>query len=742
MSAIPADKIAKATPGIGWDGRTMVEMIAESERLLADTGHYWGVRDLTIKENDPIRYEKIWSRLRGGLVGARETACNISASPIVREIGELCFGLFTPEGDSITLSTGIMAHIHTMSEAIKHIVRSDYESNPGIEDGDIFVNNDPQLGDVHNADVQEFVPIFWEGELVAWAAGVTHEIDIGAPQPSGMPIGTVNRYEDGYILSCEKVGSNDTLHRDYQYRSEGATRMPFYWVLDEKCRIAACHMIRSTVLSLIAEEGIDTFKAFIREVIEDTRRAFITRIKEMLVPGVYRSPSFMDVPHAGDAGVMPDYAAVDSLMNCPLKLTIDADASFDLDVDGASRWGYHSFNCTPSGLQGGLWVTLCQTLIPNDKVNDGAYLATTFNTPYGTWANPDNKNVSNTLSWMFLIPCFTGLVHSLSRGFAGRGYLEEVIAAYPFTGNITQGGGINHHGHDGSWSNFEHSCCGISARWAWDGETSCAAVWNPEGDMGDVEAWEILEPMLYLGRNIRPNSGGLGKFRGGSGFESIRMVYGTERQVLYHAREGHVHQCSGLFGGYPGATGYRHTIKNTDMQERFEKLLPYPVDDVDPENSHISANVVADETRDRHLYHRPDPHKEYDLYLSQICGGHGLGDVLERDPELVVRDINEGHLLARYADAHGVVAAEDADGIWKVDSAATAARRAQLRKRRLERSTSAQEWIDRERERVTTMDFIEPVRKMHRESCELSENWLNDYRAFWQLPDDWTPPAA
>ena len=60
--------------------------------------------DLALKDSDPIGYEKLFARLRGGLVSARETALNISASPIVRELGELCFALYTPEGDSIALS--------------------------------------------------------------------------------------------------------------------------------------------------------------------------------------------------------------------------------------------------------------------------------------------------------------------------------------------------------------------------------------------------------------------------------------------------------------------------------------------------------------------------------------------------------------------------------------------------------------------------------------------------------------
>ena len=57
-----------------------------------------------------------------------------------------------------------------------------------------------------------------------------------------------------------------------------------------------------------------------------------------------------------------------------------------------------------------------------------------------------------------------------------------------------------------------------------DGLDYAAAMWNPEGDMADVEIWEILEPLLYLGRRIKPNTAGPGKYRGGSGFESLRPV--------------------------------------------------------------------------------------------------------------------------------------------------------------------------------------------------------------------------
>lgn len=139
----------RAHKPIGWDGATAREMLETAERRFAETGSCYGLTgDLELQERDPIGYEKLFSRLRGGLVSARETALNISASPIVKEIGELSFMLYTPEGDSIALSTGIIVHVHTASDAIKWMLRHDYEQNPGIRPRDIFSNNDSTIGDV------------------------------------------------------------------------------------------------------------------------------------------------------------------------------------------------------------------------------------------------------------------------------------------------------------------------------------------------------------------------------------------------------------------------------------------------------------------------------------------------------------------------------------------------------------------------------------------------------------------
>src|SRR5699024_11804899 len=109
---------------------------------------------------------------------AREMARRISASPGVREVGEMVVALYTPEGDAISISTGIMVHVHTMSRFIKWMIQNGYEEHPGIRPGDIFADNDDFIGTVHVPDVMDVMPIYYEGDLIVWVGAVAHELDV------------------------------------------------------------------------------------------------------------------------------------------------------------------------------------------------------------------------------------------------------------------------------------------------------------------------------------------------------------------------------------------------------------------------------------------------------------------------------------------------------------------------------------------------------------------------------------
>jgi N-methylhydantoinase B len=709
----------QARTPIGWDGQTLAEMLQSSERRFAETGCYQGLTSMALKDSDPLQFEKLFSRVRGGIVSARETALNISASPIVRELGEICFALYTPEGDNVALSTGIIVHVHTMSEAIKFMVRNGWEDNPEIRPGDIFANNQPTLGDVHNADVQTFVPIFDpEGhELVAWAGGVIHVMDIGASTPGGVCVAPTTRFDDGIDLHCMKIGEGDRLASWHMKRVSMQSRAPGLYILDERCRLAGCHMIRDTIERLVLEEGFDTLKQFMREAIEDGRRAFKHRARSLLVPGRYRSAGFTEARYA-DKTEMPKRARRDQILHGAYEAVVDADGRFTTDLRGCSAWGWHSFNATPAAQQGMQWILFTQTLICNDKINDGAYYATELKLTRGSWADLGDAPCSSSFPWMPMFCTSTGYLRAISRALQSRGYIEEIVGTYTVPGNVAQGGGMDQYGQISGFMNFEIGAQGQGGKYVLDGLDYGAAVFNPEGDMGDIEMWELVKPMIYLGRRIKPYTGGIGRHRGGSSFESLLLVHGTPDFEIENIGTGGMFTSPGIFGGYPGAQAYVHNVYGSDIYDQAAAGAGYPVRDVSGEELAMGAfggeHVVKQDP-----FTLMQAVKTGDLYLSSGRGGGGLGDPLLRSDEAIEADVAGGHIQPEWARrAYGQ---EDRDAV---------------RRRRLERSRPALEWWAQQRQRILAQDLIEPVKCMYAESMRLEPGWAAEYRGFWDLPDD------
>lgn len=729
-----------AGKGIGWGGKTLAQMLEETEAATRAAGAYAGLKGSPLRDADPMRFEKAFSKLRGALVSARETAMRVSASPIVRNIGELCFSLYTPEGDSVVLSTGIIVHVHTMSEAIKYMIRQGYENAPGIRPGDIFCNNDPAIGDVHTADVATIVPIFHDKELIGWAAGVTHQVDIGASVQGHDPVQTQNRFEDGYCIPCEKIGENDVVSNVHRKRSQLAVRTPMFWDLDEKARVAGCHMVRNAVERIINEEGIDYYKQFVREAVEEARRIFRARVRERLVPGVYRAASFSEVAFVEKPEGKIERSRPDLIMHAPVELTVTPEGDLRFSMEGASKYGPHPFNCSLASMQGALWVLLSQTLFYDGRVNDGAYLAVEHHFPKGSWANPDDPYVAYGTAWGFLIPAYTGLFRSISRGFYARGLREEVVSGYGFTGDAGQGGGLLENGLYFPLAAFDLSSVGLGAGAVRDGLDYGYAVWNPECDMGDIEVWESMELGLpWLARGVKIDTAGFGKYRGATAWENVRVASGVRQALHYVVRpDGLLFHGAGLMGGYPHATGYRFYHLNTNFAEVAREKKPYPLREGDPEHSDIEAMLEGTPRRSERSHTLGQVLQNGDIVLGNMSGGPGFGDPLERDPERVAHDLDEGVYTKEMAGrVYGVVCVFDESGrTWRVDVSATQAKRGDMKKARKQRGIGFDEFYDRERARILNGQLAAPVKQMYRESMELSPSWAAHFRTFWRLPDD------
>lgn len=716
----------------------LLDQLLESERSLRETGHYLGLEDLTLREDNPLTYESLHTKLRSMVVSARELARRISASPGVREVGESVVALYTPEGDAISLSTGIMVHVHTASRFIKWMIQNGYEEDPGIRPGDIFANNDAFIGTVQAPDVIDVMPIHHDGELIGWVAAVCHELEVGGITPGGDVALAQERYTEGLMVSAEKVGENDTLRRDYLIRLERNLRMPIYWVLDEKAKVAACLDVRDQVLALIDDVGVDYYRQATREFIEEGRRSQLARVRQLTVPGTYRGHTFFGHVTEGKQGVLP-LGNRNWLYAIPMEMEISAEGKLALDFEGTNSWGYHSMNCTPAGMDGGLFVTLTQHMNFDGKVNDGAWMATEMNLPEGTWTNPMKEDVATATSWALLLPAFGVFQRLLSRGFLGRGFQEEVFVGQVNSPMIEMGG-ESQYGEGFGIALFECAAAGSGALGIKDGIDTGYVGWNPESDMGNMEVWEQDMPMLYLGRSISPNSGGFGRYRGGNGFESVWTVENTPQLIVATSEHSsRVFDNAGMCGGYPAPTvQLHHAVHGADIKERGDRGEPLPhAIGADPHASDIER-FTDGETKIVEGPYLAEPLRSGDVFSHSYNGGGGYGDPLERDPASVARDVANGYVTPDAARMVYGVVVDQSTGAAVVNADATARRREEIRSERRTETVPVSEWIEQTRPQITKAGFAAEVREMYRDSMELSEQFASEFREFWSLPEDFT----
>src|SRR2546421_223907 len=561
---------------------------------------------------------------------------------------------------------------------------------------------------------------------------------VGLYTPDGDVYLAQERFTEGLFVCAEKIGENDQIRRDYLLRVERNLRSPLYWILDEKAKVSACLEVRQKVLELVDEVGADYFKRATKEYIEEGREAHLERMKVQTVPGRYRGGTFFGHLYKGKAGVLP-FANEDLLVPIPVELTIDRDGLMTLDFEGTGPWGWNANNCCEAAMEGGVFVSLTQFMDFDGKVNDGAWLATRLKLPPGTWTNPDNIMVATACSWALLLPAFGTFHRLMSRAFLAHGFKEEIFVGQVNT-PFFEGGGISQYGTRFGGSNFELAAGGSGARGIMDGLDTGYAGWNPESDMGNVEIWELSLPILYLGRKIWPDSAGAGKFRGGVGFTSLYRIHRTPMFTLTTAiHSGKVFDNAGMCGGYPAPTAlYHYAIRDTNLTELIAAQKPLPHFEGDPHDPDPRRLVQGDfEFSEGGYIGRP--FKDGDLFEHFYNAGGGYGDPIERDPELVRKDLENGIVTPRAARQIYHVDAQSDDGrTYNVDVAKTEQLRSEERSRRLAEGAPVSEWRKQERERILNREFVPEVLEMYRDSMQLSSKWKDEFATFWQLPTDFS----
>lgn len=683
-----------------------------------------------VRETDPIGWQLLWAELEGIVQRGRETARRISASPVVREMGECVFALFTPTGQSVCYSEGLLLHVTSMGGAIKFMVENDYDAKVGIRPGDLFFNNDPYISGAHSPDQMILTPIFAGDELIGWAGGLTHVPEVGASEPGGTGSASSSRYDEGIFMPCVKIGQDDQLRFDLELLVERGTRYSTWWLLDNRAKVAGITAIRDDLLRTIEKHGLEYYREATAEYIEATRDACRNIVRTMLEPGTYRAVAFYDVPW-GDKPVRPQN---DYLNRFAVQMVVNGDGTMAIDFEGTSAAGRHPSNCTPSLVRGLIVTVLMTSLFYDLNANQGLedYFASALKIPPSVLNPPDFSYATGY--WTGVVPSMSAFRDCLTRAIYARGYREECAGAYGIPCGLGTGG-TNQYGKTFSVRQFESACLGLPATAASDGVDACFAIFNPNGDSSDAEVWEKLIPQMFLGRRVAIDGGGAGRFRGGSGIESLYFVYHVDEVEMGSSNaESRVFAVPGMMGAYPASTNRRQLMTGTNLAERLSSgELPHSEGD-DPQHPDwtrlLSGRpVVSDGSRFM------EPFRKFDLW--QQINGHsgGLGDPIDRDPTRVLADVREGRVSRTVAKRVYGVEFEEVNEALMVDDEATQRLRKGIRAERLQRGVPAREFIVRGRERLERGALPTPAKNALNAYFEHSSAFASEFREFWSLDE-------
>ena len=724
--------------------RSLKDQIKSNDDVFKETGNLFGLERLKRKETDPGTYEAVWHILSNLCNAAWATGCKVSSSPIAAEGGDALWGLHTPTGEAICISRGISAHAGLLADMIKNFIDIGYEEYPGFKQGDIFENNDPHYGGIHSPDFDMCMPLFYEGELVAWASCVSHVADAGSVTPGSIGFINPDCYSDGIAISMERVGEEDRFYPWYELRIRSRTRTPDFVMGDARGRLAGCITIRERLHEVIEKYGLDFFKDASQEYVEDSRRYAVARVKTQTVPGRIRKSQFKDLAMMGKR-VLLAKQDIDCMFNLPMELSINADASVDLSLAGASGTVPFGENISPTALKSGLMMGYSH-IVGFDMFNSGPISAWNIEMPpAGSWANPYpvDFQAASGVAWAPAVTWLSSLYEVFGRLFQMRGFVEE-MAAGAGTIMTAEFSGINQTGMYLTGLTLEQASQGSPARGFADGENSAWCIYTPEADFGNAEISELYYPILFLGRNVAPDSGGFGQFRGGLGHTAVWMVYNTpglEYQCGDAGMRSKVVGNHGMYGAYPTVPDRPGYGRDTNVKELIDAQKPLIHERGGPESPAVASAIKARDVQDNMVapFVTPEPLHDYDIIVHPIAGAQAMGDPIARDPAAVVNDLNEGWTTERVAsEIHGVVTSKP-NGAYVADEAKTSKKREKIRKQRIERAIPFKDWWEKEREKVQAQEGMDPaVIRMWAGSMELSPKYAEELRRFWNLPEDFT----
>jgi len=535
---------------------------------------------------DPITLEILWSRLISIADESAAALLRTSFSTIVRESNDYATGLMDANGDSLSENTaGIPSFVGILPRTLKHFLQRFPKET--WKPGDCVITNDPWMGTGHLPDFTMASPIFHKGQLVGFSGSTAHSPDIGGAMWSS---DCRELFEEGLRVLPVKLLSEGKLDPTVRDFITGNVRVPDLVLGDLFAQVAASEVCAKRTQEFLDDTGITDLSALSNNLRDRAERA-MRRAIEAVPDGVYRASLDAD-------GFDPDETHIE----CAITVS---GSNLSIDYTGTSKQIDRGLNSVMNYTYAYSVYPIKCALDPMTPRNDGAYRPVTVTAPEGTILNP-----------RFPAPCsarqLTGhlLAGVIYRALA-QAVPDKVIAesgSAPTLRSVYSGTDRNGQ----RFSQVLFASGGMGGSSVQDGH-NCTAFPTNTGS-GSIEALESISPLVVWRKELRADSGGAGKFRGGLGQDIEVEVVSSDPVRLSLLSDRQKYPPEGLAGGGNGA--------------------PVDISLGDGSKPHPKSRSML---------------KPGDRLTLRFGGGGGFGDPKQRDKKAVKADVRDGYVSAGVA---------------------------------------------------------------------------------------------
>ena len=529
-----------------------------------------------------IRMQVMWNRLISVVEEQAMTLLRTAFSTSVREAGDLSAGVYNARGEMLAQAvTGTPGHVNTMAEAVSHFMAEIPRAE--MYPGDTYVTNDPWRGTGHLHDITMVTPSFLGEDLVGFFACTAHIVDIGG---RGFGADGKSVYEEGIQIPIMKFAERGQVNKDLVKILRINVREPNQ-VVGDFYSLAACNDVgHERLIAMMKEIGLTSLDKLGDFIFARTREATLERLKG-LPKGTWSNEMVTD--------------GYDDPVRLSTAITI-ADEGVHVDFSGSSpmsRWGIN----VPVIYSKAYASYAIKCIIAPDIPNNAASLAMiTVSSPTNILnaARPAPVSLRHVIGHLVPDLVLGALAKALPNQILseGAGALWNIHMSFrPTEGQSGRRAEV-----------LMFNSGGMGARPALDGLSATAF---PSGVMTmPVEATEQTGPIVVWRKELRPDSGGDGKFRGGLG-QIIEIAAQPGHEFDFSAMfDRMAHPARGRAGGGDGAAGDAVLDDGTQM-------------------------------RPKGWQHVPDGRR----LVLHLPGGGGFGDPSERAPEARALDRQRGYVV-------------------------------------------------------------------------------------------------